>query len=114
MNISQQNIDDLNATITLSIEKEDYAPKVEKLLKDQRKNAQISGFRKGKVPMGLIKKQYGMSIQMDVINKLVSSELQKHLSEADFKVLGEPLPSEKQKTIDFDTDEKFLGSSSMR
>lgn len=107
MNISQQNNDDLTATITLTIEKEDYATNVENVLKDQRKNAQIPGFRKGKVPMGLIKKQYGMSIQMDEINKLVSQELQKYLNEADFKILGEPLPSEKQETIDFDTAENF-------
>lgn len=107
MNISQQNIDDLTATITLSIEKEDYAPNVEKVLTAQRKNAQIPGFRKGKVPMSLIKKQYGMSVQMDEINKLVSQELQKYLNEADFKILGEPLPSEKQETIDFDSQENF-------
>jgi len=107
MNISQQNIDDLTATITLSIAKEDYAPNVENILKDQRKNAQIPGFRKGKVPMGMIRKQYGMAVQMDEINKLVSRELQKYLNDADFKVLGEPLPSEKQETIDFDKDENF-------
>ncbi len=107
MNISKQNIDDLTATLTLSIEKDDYAGKVETVLKDYRKNAQIPGFRKGKAPMGMIKKQYGMSVQMDEINKLVSQELQKYLNEADFRILGEPLPSEKQETIDFDTQEKF-------
>jgi trigger factor len=107
MNISQQNIDDLTATITLTIDKEDYATKVDNVLKEQRKNAQIPGFRKGKVPMGLIKKQYGMSVQMDEINKLVSQNLQQYLNEADFKVLGEPLPSEKQETIDFDNAESF-------
>ena len=107
MNISKQNIDDLTATITLTIEKEDYAGKVENVLKDRRKNAQIPGFRKGKVPMGLIQKQYGMSAQMDEINKLVSQELQKYISSADFKLLGEPLPSEQQETIDFDTQEVF-------
>ena len=57
--------------------------------------------------MGMIRKQYGMSVQMDEINKLVSQELQKYLNEADFKILGEPLPSEKQETIDFDTQEAF-------
>lgn len=107
MNISQQNIDDLTATITLTVEKDDYAANVEKVLNQHRKNAQIPGFRKGKVPMGLIKKQYGMSVQMDEINKFVSQELQKFLSEADYKILGEPLPSEKQETIDFDTQENF-------
>jgi len=107
MNISKQNIDDLTATLTLSVEKADYADKVENVLKDYRKNAQIPGFRKGKAPMGMIKKQYGMSVQMDEINKLVSQELQKYLNEADFKILGEPLPSDKQETIDFDTQENF-------
>ncbi len=107
MNISKQNIDDLTATITLTVEKEDYEGNVEKILKDYRKKAQIPGFRVGKAPMGMIKKQYGMSVQWDEINKLVSSELQKYLSEADFKILGEPLPSEKQEKIDFESQDKF-------
>lgn len=107
MNISQQNNDDLTATITLTVEKGDYAENVEKTLKEHRRNAQMPGFRKGKVPLGIIKKQYGMAVQMDEVNKLISSELQKYLDEADFKILGEPLPSEKQEQIDFDTQEKF-------
>lgn len=107
MNIAKQNIDDLTATITLSIEKADYSENVENVLKNYRKDAQIPGFRKGKAPMGMIRKQYGMSVQMDEINKLVSQELQKYLNDADFKILGEPLPSDKQETIDFDTQESF-------
>ncbi len=107
MNISKQNTDDLTATLTLSVEKADYAEKVESVLKDYRKNAQIPGFRKGKVPMGMIRKQHAMSVQMEEINKLISQELQKYISEADFKILGEPLPSDKQETLDFDTQENF-------
>ena len=107
MNISKQNIDDLTATLTLTVEKADYADKVENVLKDYRKKAQIPGFRQGNAPMGMIRKQFGMSIQMDEINKLVSNELQKYLNEADFKILGEPLPSDQQETIDFDTQENF-------
>src|SRR5690625_1139174 len=57
MNITQNNIDDLNAVLTVIIEKEDYQEKVEKVLKDYRKNATIKGFRKGQVPMSFIKKQ---------------------------------------------------------
>lgn len=107
MKITQQNIDDLTATITISIEKADYAGNVENVLKNHRKTTQVPGFRKGHAPMGMIKKQYGMAVQMDEINKLISSQLQKHLDEADFKILGEPLPSEKQETLDFDNGESF-------
>lgn len=107
MNITQQNIDSLSATITLTIEKEDYAGKIEKILKDYRKNAQVPGFRKGLAPMGMIRKQYGNKVEMDEINKLVSEGLQKHLADADFTILGEPMPNPNQGVIDFDKDETF-------
>ncbi|MAQ76640.1 MAG: trigger factor, partial [Aquimarina sp.] len=62
MNISKEQLDDLNAVITVDISKEDYSDKVDKILKDYRKNANIPGFRKGHVPMGLVKKQYGKAV----------------------------------------------------
>ncbi len=107
MQISQQNIDDLTATITVTVEKEDYAENVEKKLKDYRKNTQTPGFRKGKSPMGLIKKQYGARVQMEEINKIVSEGLNDFLRKADFDILAEPLPSEKQELIDFDSQENY-------
>lgn len=75
MNITRENIDELNAVVKVDIAKEDYAGKVEKILKDYRKNANIPGFRKGHVPMGMVKKQYGQAVLVDEVNKLLQEVL---------------------------------------
>ncbi len=92
MNITREHIDDLNAIVKVAITKEDYSDKVEKILRDYRKNANIPGFRKGHVPMGLVKKQYGKAVLVDEVNKLLQDALNKYLTEEKLDVLGNPLP----------------------
>ncbi len=92
MNITRENIDALNAVVTVSIEKNDYNDKVEKVLSDYRKQANIPGFRKGHVPMGMVKKQYGKAILVDEVNKLLQENLNKYLVEEKLDLLGNPLP----------------------
>ena len=77
MNITKQDIDSLNAILKVDISKDDYAPRVEKILTDYRKNANIPGFRKGHVPMGMIKMQYGKAVLLDEVNKLIQESLHK-------------------------------------
>ncbi len=107
MNISKENIDDLNAVLKLTVEKEDYESRVDEVLKDYRKKANMPGFRPGKVPFGMIKKMYGKHVLAEQVNKIVSEELSKYLYESKLNILGEPLPSESQETIDFETQENF-------
>jgi trigger factor len=92
MNITKTNIDSLNAIVSIAIEKNDYADKVEKLLLNYRKNAAIPGFRKGAVPISLIKKQYGKAILLEELNKIVSENLNKYISSEKIDILGNPLP----------------------
>lgn len=107
MNISKENIDDLNAVVKLTVGKEDYEKRVDDVLKDYRKKANMPGFRPGKVPTGMIKKMYGKQVLAEQVNKIVSEEISKYLYESKLNVLGDPLPSEKQETIDFETQENF-------
>jgi trigger factor len=108
MNISKTNIDDLNAVVKLTIEKQDYEATVNETLKDYRKKANMPGFRKGMVPAGLIKKMYGKAVLAEEINKILSRELTKYIFDEKLDILGEPLPNtEEQKKIDFDKDENF-------
>ena len=108
MNIAKKEIDQNNATVTISVEKADYAEKLEKTLRDYRKKANMPGFRPGMVPMGLIKKMYGKAVEAEEINKLVSDSLYNYIRENNLNILGEPLPSEtEQPEIDFDTQENF-------
>ncbi len=103
MNITRENKDALNAVVKIDIEKSDYADKVEKILTDYKKSANIPGFRKGQVPMGLIKKQYGKAVLVDEVNKLLQESLGKYLNDEKLDVLGNPLPKA-QDNIDWDAD----------
>lgn len=101
MNITRNNVDALNAVVTVEVSKADYAEKVQKVLADYRKNASIPGFRKGAVPMSLIQKQYGKAVLLDEVNKLLQDNLNKYLVEEKLDILGNPLP---KVTEDFNWD----------
>ena len=103
MNITLENIDPLNAVVKVDIEKKDYSDKVEKILSDYRKTANIPGFRKGHVPMMMVKKQYGKAVLVDEVNKLLQDALNKYLTEEKLDVLGNPLPKP-QDDLDWDSD----------
>ena len=103
MNITRENVDALNAVVKVDIAKEDYSDKVEKILVDYRKTANIPGFRKGHVPMGMVKKQYGKAVLFDEVNKLLQDALNKYLTEEKLDVLGQPLPKT-QEEIDWESD----------
>ena len=103
MNITRENIDALNAVVKVDIAKEDYSDKVEKILTDYRKSANIPGFRKGHVPMGMVKKQYGKAVLVDEVNKLLQDALGKYLVEEKLDVLGNPLPKA-QDDLDWDAE----------
>jgi trigger factor len=108
MNITRENIDDLNAVLKIDITITDYAGKVENVLKDYRKKANIKGFRPGMVPMGIIKKMYGKAVKIDEINKAVSENIHKYLTDEKIEILGDPLPKiNEQEIIDFETQDEF-------
>ena len=107
MNVSLKNSDALNGIITVKISKTDYAENVDKGLRNFRQKANVPGFRKGMVPMGLIKKMYGKSVLLEEINKLVSENLFGYIRENNLNLLGEPLPSSEQKELSLDTQEDF-------
>lgn len=111
MNITRENINDLNAVLKVNIVKPDYEDKVETVLKDYRKKATIKGFRPGMVPIGLIKKMYGRAVEIDEINKVVTDNIQKYLADEKLEILGDPLPkNDEQASIDFDTQQEFTFS----
>lgn len=92
MNITKEQIDNLNAILKINITPEDYTGKVDEAINDHRKKARIPGFRPGMVPASHIKKLYGKSILVEEINKLLSDSLNNYISENQIEVLGQPLP----------------------
>jgi len=108
MKISKTSIDDLNLVVKIIIEKQDYEATVNETLKEYRKKANMPGFRKGMVPAGLIKKMHGRAALAEEVNKLLSRELTKYISDEKLEILGEPLPSLTEKAVvNFDSDADF-------
>lgn len=103
MQITKNQVDDLNATLEIKLEAADYQPKYDAALKSYAKKVQIKGFRPGTVPTGMVKKMYGKSILAEEINKLINDSIYGYLKENNLDILGNPLPSEPNKDkADFD------------
>jgi len=92
MKITKKELSPLHAILTVAVTKEDYSEKVENLLKDYRKRASIPGFRKGQVPMSLIKKQYEQGVKAEEINKLLQQSLSEYIQKEKLDLLGNVLP----------------------
>jgi trigger factor len=108
MEINMENKDELNAVLKVHVQPEDYQERVNEVIKDYKKKANMKGFRPGKVPEGLIRKMYGRAIKIDEINKAVSQKLTEYIKNENLNILGEPLPSkEEQKEINWDQDQEF-------
>ena len=105
MNISLQNVDKVSAVLTVQIEKADYEAQVEKSLKTLRQRVNMPGFRKGMVPMGLIKRQYGTSVLVEEVDKLLQAKVGEYIRDNKVNMLGAPLP--KESNANFATDENF-------
>lgn len=101
MNISKKDINALNAELSITLSPSDYETKVENAIKKAQKQASLPGFRPGKVPVGLIKKQYGKGILVEEINKILNSTLQSYIVENNIDILGNPMPKE-DNVIDFE------------
>ena len=105
MKITKKELSPLHAILTVAVTKEDYSEKVENLLKDYRKRASIPGFRKGQVPMSLIKKQYEQGVKAEEINKLLQQSLSEYIQKEKLDLLGNVLPKEVE---DFDWNNEPL------
>ena len=102
MNISLENPEKVSGVLTLVVEEADFAGDVEKQLKDYRKKANVPGFRPGQAPLGLIKRQVGAQVKVDVINRLVGEKLYEYVKENKINMLGEPMPHLGEAPVDLD------------
>lgn len=104
MKVSFENPDKINGRLTITVEENDYKDEVDKTLKDYRKKANVPGFRPGQVPMGMIKRQFGASVKMDAINKIVGEQINKYITDNKINMLGQPLASEAQQPQDLEKE----------
>ena len=106
MNITlDQNPEQLTALLTVHLTEADYAPEVDKQIKEYTKRAQIKGFRPGKVPSALVRKMYGKGILGEEVNKMLGKAVDGYVKEQKLRLLGEPLPV--PSNVDFDTEKDF-------
>lgn len=110
MNVLRQDVDALNATLTVKINPEDYQPKVKAVVEKYRRTAKIPGFRPGHVPQGLIQKQYGKAFLAEELNKLANDAIYNFITESKIDILGNPIPKENMDVVgsfDQPTDFEF-------
>ena len=105
MDISKTDIDQLNSVINMTIDRKDYEKKVGSVLSDYRKNANIPGFRKGHVPMGMIKKQYEKAVIAYEVNKLLRENLDKYIKDEKLELLGNPIPKASKEDLDWESSQ---------
>ncbi|MDR2011296.1 MAG: trigger factor [Bacteroidales bacterium] len=107
MEVVKNQIDDLNATLTVNVKNSDIDDNVEKTLRDYRRKAVVPGFRPGNVPMGLIKKMYGNAVIAEELNRTVSNAISDYLVNEKINILGDPLPNESQEQIEFGKQDSY-------
>ena len=107
MNVVKENTNEQTISIRARVEQADYVEKVEKKLKDYRKNSNIKGFRPGMAPAALIHRMYYKYVLVDEVTHIAFDAVMDYIDKEKIKILGEPLPSEGQNTINWDTDKEF-------
>ncbi len=108
MKVTKNQVDDLNMTVSIALDKNDWAEPRKKKLNEFRRNADIRGFRRGMAPMSLIEKVHGGQALAEVVNKLITDELNKFIEDNKLNILGEPLPSEKQSDNNWENPDEFV------
>lgn len=107
MNIEKESIDELNALLKVTVEKEDYLESYTKTLKTYSKQMNLPGFRAGKVPVGVVKKKYGKSLLAEELQKVLDSSINEYIKSNELKVLGQPLPVVEGEKGDWDDPNQF-------
>lgn len=104
MNTKTEQLGANQLGLIIEIEPADYAPGVDKAIKDFRHKASVPGFRQGMVPIGVVKKMHGAAIKADVVNKIIVDELHKYLTDNKISYLGEPILNHEKSTSDFEVE----------
>ena len=107
MKVTQNQIDNLNLELTIEIAAADYAEFEKKRLAECRRKADFKGFRKGNVPASMIKRVYGEQCLAEAVNQAVSKALDEHITNNKLHILGEPLSSEKQPELTWESGNDF-------
>jgi len=90
MKTSLETLEGLKRSLTVSVSIDDFNQKVDKILKTMVSQVSIDGFRKGKVPVSMVKKRFGDNAKSDAINEIVNETLVGALSEVEVSPAARP------------------------
>lgn len=107
MNVVRENLADQTALLRITVTEADYAEKVEKELKNYKRKANVPGFRPGMVPMGVVNKMYRKSAMADITYRAATDAAFDYIKENDIEPLGDLMPGDDQKPLDFDNQKEF-------
>ena len=111
MNLTTEQRPDGVMILRAAVSEADYAPEVEKSLREYRRKANVPGFRPGMVPMGIINKMYRRGVTAEQAYRRANEAVFKHLEDNKISILGDVMPSEEQGELDFDggaTEHEFV------
>ena len=109
MNITRENLGELDLQIKIEVVENDYAERVTKQLKRYRQQATVPGFRKGTAPMGLISKLYRAAVMNEEVQNLMSEALYNYIDAEKLDLVGGPISNvEKTGEIDFEKGKDFV------
>ncbi len=94
MTLNVEKLDSANYKVTATIDSSDINSKLDKLAKEASKTLKVDGFRKGKVPVAVVKKLYGDKLKEDAEAEAVREVLESAYKEAGIDssdVIGNPV-----------------------
>lgn len=107
MNIVRENLEDLTTLLKVTVAEADYKDAVEKALRTYKRKANLPGFRPGMVPMGVINKMYRKSAVAEEAYRTASKSAFDYLEKEKIQIVGDMIPSDQQKPLDFDKDTDY-------
>ncbi len=90
MNIELEEVDSCNKKLKLVIPQADYKNKIKNFYKKLAKDVKVPGFRKGKVPVSMLEKQYGAEVKREALNELINEFVTNAIKEKDLKSVSPP------------------------
>jgi trigger factor len=101
-NVTREVLGILHDKVTVKLSKEDYLPNFDKTLKQYAKTANVPGFRKGMVPMGMIRKMAGQSLFNEEVIRTAGKQLEDYMQKERLAIFAQPmiLPEESPARLD--------------
>ncbi|MCG5531415.1 trigger factor [Halorhodospira halochloris] len=96
MQVSIETTEGLGRRMTVQVPAERVEQEIERRLKDMAGRMKMDGFRPGKVPVKMVRKQYGEHVRQEVVNELLRQTYSDALKEQDLRPAGAPQVTPKQ------------------